>query len=216
MSSLPAVITGDDVHFERDAHAYIDTDGSRCMSVTQAIKIVGAVDYSMVSPEVLEHAAWRGRMIHQATAVLDIGENLDDYLIPDECLPYIEAYQLFLREIKFIPDPSWIERPMIVELFHHRIATTPDAIGTIDGVPTVIERKATSAKHPYWAIQTAGQALALRAAGIQIRQRLAVQLLKTGKYRLDPHENAGDFDTFGDIYRLAAWKLKHNLAKLAI
>lgn len=215
MASFAPILTGDDVFFERDAHAYIDYDGTRIMSITQAIKIAGLIDYSMISPEVLEHAAWRGRMVHQATAALDRGEGLDDYLIPDECLQYITAYERFVREMKFIPDPAWIEQPMIVELFRHRVATTPDAIGTINGVPTVVERKATAAKHPSWAIQTAGQALALRAAGIQIRQRLAVQLLKTGKYSLDPHEDAGDFDTFGDTYRLAAWKLKHNLAKLA-
>jgi hypothetical protein len=209
------ILTGDEVEFFRDAHAYVDVDGRRIMSITQAIKIAGLIDYSMVSPDVLEYAAWRGRLVHQAAAVIDRGEDLDEYHIPDECLVYIDAYQRFVKEMNFVPDPAWIERPMIVTLFGHRIATTPDAIGTINGVPTVVERKATSAKHPSWAIQTAGQALALRSAGIQIRQRLAVQLLKTGKYSLDPHEDAGDFDTFGDTYRLAAWKLKHNLATLA-
>lgn len=211
----PAIIVGEDVHFERDAHAYLDHDGRRIMSITQAIKIAGLIDYSMVPPEALEYAAWRGTMVHQACAILDRREDLSEYEIPSICEPYIDAYMKFVREMHFVPDPDWIEQPMIVSLFGHRVATTPDAIGTIDGVPTVVERKATAAKHPSWALQTAGQALALRTCGIQIRQRMAVQLLKTGNYSLAPHEDAGDFDSFGDIYRTAAWKLKHNLAKLA-
>lgn len=214
MSTLAAVITGDDVFFEPDAHAYIDTDGSRLMSITQAIKIAGLIDYSMVSPDVLEFAKWRGKMVHKATALYDQGFSLAEYIIPVECEPYIDAYALFCREMKFVPDPNWVEKPMIVELFGHRIGMTPDVVGTIYGVPTVVERKCTSAAHPSWSVQTAGQALGLRAAGLQIRDRLAVQLLKTGRYRLHPHTDAGDFQTFADAYRIAAWKLKHNLASL--
>ena len=215
MSTLPAVITGDDVWFERDAHAYIDHDGSQRMSATQAIKIAGLIDYSKVDPQVLDHAKWRGKLVHQATALLDQGFSLAEYEIPAEVEPYIDAYALFCREMSFVPDPNWVERPMIVELFGHRIGMTPDVIGTIHGVPTVVERKATSAAHPSWAVQTAGQAMGLRAAGIQVRDRMAVQLLKTGRYRLHPHNDAGDYQTFADCYRLAAWKLKHNLAALA-
>lgn len=214
MATAAAVIVGDDVHFERDAHAYME-NGRQIMSITQAIKIAGLIDYSMVPPETLAYAAWRGSMVHQACAVIDRGEDLYEYDVPEACIPYIEAYLRFVREMRFVPDPEWIEKPIIATIYGHRVATTPDAIGTIDGIPTVVERKATAAKHASWAVQTAGQALALRAGGIQIRQRIAVQLLKTGKYSLDPHEDRTDFDTFGDTYRLAAWKLKHNLASLA-
>ena len=215
MASDHSFIVGDDVHFERDAHAYIDHDGTRIMSVTQAITISQLIDYSMVPKEFLDYAAWRGRMVHQACAVLDKGWDLSEYEIPSECDPYIEAYYQFTRDTRFKPDPNWIEQPIIVTLFGHRVATTPDAIGTIDGVPTVVERKATANKHASWGIQTAGQSMALRAVGKQIRQRMAVQLLKTGRYSLDPHEDHGDFDTFADTYRLAKWKVKRNLAKLA-
>lgn len=216
METLSAVLTGEDVFFEHDAHAYIDADGrTQRMSVTQAIKIAGLIDYSMVPPDVLKNAAARGRLVHQASSILDRGEDLGSYEIPSECEPYIDAYVLFCREMRFVADPEWIERPMIVELFGHRVGMTPDAVGMIDGVPTVVERKATASGHPSWAIQTAGYELGLRAAGLQIRQRVAVQLLRTGKYRLFPYENAGDYETFADAYRLAAWKVKHNLAKLA-
>jgi hypothetical protein len=215
MSVLPAVQLGDDVEFLRDAHAYVDVDGTRRMSLTQAIRIAGLVDYSMVAPAVMQFAASRGTLVHQATALLDKGIDLSDYEIPEECEPYVEAYKRFTREMEFVPDPLWIERPMIIEMFGRRVGMTPDAVGTIQGVPTVVERKCTASAHPSWGIQTAGQLLGLRTAGLQIRQRLAVQLLKTGKYILHPHTDAGDFETFADAFRIAAWKLKHNLAKLA-
>ncbi len=216
MAAFPSVLTGDDVFFEQDAHAYIDADGvTQRMSVTQAIKIAGLIDYSMVPTEVLANAAARGRLVHQGAAILDRGDDLASYEIPPECEPYIEAYARFCHEMRFVPDPDWIERPMIVELFGHRVGMMPDAVGFIDGVPTVLERKATSASHPSWAIQTAGYELGLRAAGLQIRQRLAVQLLRTGKYHPFFYEDQGDSDTFSAAFRLAAWKLAHNLAKLA-
>jgi hypothetical protein len=215
MATVAPFTVGEDVHFERDAHAYVDLDGTRIMSLTQAITIAGLIDYRMVPQDVLEYAAWRGRMVHQACAVLDQGWDLSEYEIPPELEPYIEAYSQFTRDMRFRPDPNWIEQPMIVTLFGHRVATTPDVVGTIDGVPTVVERKVTATKHASWAIQTAGQAMALRAVGIPVRQRMAVQLLKTGRYHLDPHDEPGDFDTFADTYRLAKWKVKNNLAKLA-
>ena len=215
MATFPSVLTGEDVFFEHDAHAYLDADGvTQRMSVTQAIKIAGLIDYSMVPTDVLANAAARGRLVHQASAILDRGDDLSYYEIPPECEPYIEAYARFCREMCFVPDPVWVERPMIVELFGHRVGMTPDAVGSIHGVPVVLERKATSAAHPSWAIQTAGYQLGLRAARVQVRLRMAVQLLRTGKYRAFTYDCDGDYETFADAYRLAAWKLKHNLAKL--
>jgi|GEM_PF-6688343 len=215
MVTFPSALIGDEVFFERDGHAYIDADGSRRMSVTQAIKIAGLIDYSMVPFEVLEAAAARGRLVHQAAAILDKGDDLSKYEIPPACEPYVEAYARFCREMDFVALPEWVERPMIVELFGHRVGMTPDAVGIMDGVLTVVERKATSAAHPSWAIQTAGYMLGLRACGLQIRQRVAVQLLPTARYRPFFHEEDGDLDSFGDVYRTAALKLKYNLASLA-
>jgi hypothetical protein len=98
---------------------------------TQALTIAGLVDFSMVHPTVLRIASERGRLVHHATAVIDRGDSIDDYVVPDHIGGYIEGYHAFLREMKFVPDPDWIERPMIVELFGHRVGMTPDAVGTI-------------------------------------------------------------------------------------
>lgn len=215
MSTLPMVLTGDEIFFEQDAHSYLDADNVRRMSVTQAIKIAGLIDYSMVPFDVLDRAAIRGRLVHQACSILDQGFDLSEYELPPVVEPYVEAYKLFCSEMDFCPDPNWVERPMIVELFGHRVGMTPDAVGLLQGVPIVLERKATSAAHPSWSIQTAGYASGLQAAGHQIRQRVAVQMFKTGKYKPFFYEDQSDFQTFADAYRVAAWKVKHNLAKVA-
>lgn len=214
MATLPSVLVGDDVEFLRDSHAYIDEDGSRRISVTQALKIAGLYDFSMVPPDIMAHAMVRGKLVHDATAIIDKGESLDAFEIPEECAPRIDAWCLFCKEMRYVPDVDWIEQPMIVELFGHRVGMTPDTVGTIEGILTVVERKATAAKHPAWRLQTAGYATGLRRVGLQIRNRMAVQLLPTGKYRLDPHDDESDFDSFADVYRTAAWMLKHGLATL--
>ena len=184
MASVPSVLIGDDVQFWRDAHAYIDHDGRRVLSVMQSLKLAGLIDFSMVPPDVLEHARNRGSLVHEACAKIDLGEPLDDVEIPEECLPYIDAYFLFCKEMRYVPDQDWIEKPM------------------------------TASTHPAWSLQTGGYTLGLRAAGLQIRQRIAVQLLRTGKYKLHPHEDDSDYQSFGDVYRTAALKLKLGLATL--
>lgn len=214
MSTLPLVATDEDVIFDRDLHAYLDTDGSRRMSVTQSLVIAGLVDFSMVPAPVLQAAQQRGTLVHHAAAIIDRGDSLEDYAIPAELDGYVEAYLAFLREMRFLPDPDWIERPMIVELFGHRVGMMPDAVGTIEGIPTLIERKTSRSRHAAWRLQTGGYELGLKAAGLQIRQRFALQLFPNKTYKLDPHDDPGDLDTFGDCYRLAAWKLKHRLAEL--
>lgn len=211
---LQSVLIGDEIAFDRDLHAYIDMDQSRRMSVTQALKIAGLIDFSMVPPDVLSNACDRGRLVHEGCAIIDRGESLDELEIPEGVMPYLEAWMRFLSDMRFIPDPDWVEVPMIVDMFGHRVGMTPDTVGIIGGIITVIERKATSSKHPAWRLQTAGYALGLNASGLQVRQRMAVQLLRTGKYNLDPHEDSADYDTFGDVYRTAAFKVKHRLALL--
>lgn len=218
-TALPAgfdyqFVPSEEIAFDRDLHAYRDQDGSRRMSVTQSLKIAGLIDFSRVPEPVMRAAQLRGTLVHHAASVIDRGDALDDYNIPEEIGGYIEAYHQFLREMRFVAYPEWIEKPMIVDLFGHRVGMTPDAVGSIHGIPTLIERKTSSVAHPAWAIQTAGYELGLKAAGLQVRQRFAVQLLKTGKYKLHPHEDRGDLDSFGDFYRSAAWKLKHRLAEL--
>lgn len=211
------MIVDSEVYFERDAHAYYDGDGTRHMSTTQAIKLAGLIDYSMVAPDVLERARIRGSLVHQSTVVLEEdGEAaLGWYEIPDECLPYIEGYKTFLRETKWESDPAWIEKPIITQVAGQRVGMTADRMGTVFGLPTVLEIKCTSARHPCWGVQLASYAHGLPPPErYRNYQRLAVQLLPTGSYKLWPYEDASDFDIFCSALRIAAWKLKNRLVTL--
>lgn len=204
-----------DFHFEQDSHAYLE-GGVRRMSLTQAIGIVGLVDYSMVPPQILEAARWRGTMVHQAAAEIDRGVDVwGQYDVPEACVPYVEAYDLFMRETGFMPDQNEIEQPRIVTIAGLRLGMTPDVVGLLFGEHAVVERKTCSARHPAWALQLAGQEMGLKRPPRQRRyRRYSLQLMRTGKYRLDAHDDESDFDLCCDMLRVAAWKLKHRLATL--
>lgn len=217
MATPAPILLDDEVSFERDLHAYRDTDGTRRVSVTQALKIEGLIDYSVVpggeNGPIMIAARRRGLLVHQAAAIIDRGDSLEEYDVA-EFEGYVDAYHLFAKEMKYLADPDWVERKMIVELFGQRVGMAPDSVGTMDRIPTLIERKTCSSVYAAWKLQTAGYASGLLAAGLQIRQRFALQLFSNGRYKLHPHEDRGDFDAFGDCYRMAAWKLKHGLARL--
>ena len=211
---LPA-IDEQDFHFEADPHAYIE-GGVRRISLTQAIRIAGLIDYSAIHPEILARAAWRGKMVHLATAEIDRGVEVRAvYDIPGACQPYVEAWELFLRETRFIPDPELVEKPRVVTIAGMRVGMTPDVAGMLWGAPTIIERKCCRKAHPAWGVQTAGQDMGL-APPPRCRHwdRAAVQLLPTGKYKLWPHEDESDYEICRGAIRQAAWKLKHGLATL--
>lgn len=214
MSTYPDIALDDDVVFDRDLHAYLDTDGTRRMSVTQALTLGGLVDFSHVPEHIMKPAQERGKLVHHAGALVDRGEDLNSYLIPDWIEGYIEAYLRFQRELHFIPDSDWVERPMIVELFGHRVGMTPDVFGLLDGIPTLVDRKSGRYHSPAWGVQLAGYEAGLLKIGLQVRQRIAVQLSANGTYKVLPYDDQGDFDTFAACFRLACWKLKHQLVRL--
>lgn len=204
-----------DFHFEADPHAYYE-GLTRRLSLTQAMNITGMIDYSRVPVETLARAAWRGKMVHQATAEIDRGVDIHAaYEIPELCRPYIAAWELFVKETGFLADTELVEKPRIATIAGLRIGMTPDTVGLLFGEPTVIERKTCRKAHPAWAIQTAGQDMGL--APPQRRRhfkRAAVQLLDTGKYKLHPHDDDNDYEICRGMIRYAAWKLKNRLAML--
>lgn len=209
-------MVSEDVYFERDTHAYFDGVNGRVPSVTQVIKIAGLICYDHVKSDVLENARRRGEHVHTLTADYDRGLDIDAiYEIPEVCRPYLEAYIRFRKESGFEPDPTAIEKPMVASIGGFRVGMTPDRIGCCFGLPTILEIKATAAAHPAWGVQTAGyEAGAPRPKSHRYYQRLAVQLLPTGKYKLHTHEDHTDFSTFYSAYAVAAFKLKHRLAEL--
>jgi len=211
---MTEIVSGD-VCFEPDCHAYTDLDGRRIMSTTQAIKIAGLIDYSMVPAEKLGYASLRGTLVHAATAFHDQGRDVNDYYIPDWVMPYVRAYQRFLMDTGFAPDLERIERPAIVKIAGLSVGMTPDRVGTLHGYPIVLEIKATASAHPSWGIQLASYEMGLpRPPRRREYHRVAVQLKPNGDYKLFEYNDPLDREIFLDAFRVAAWKLKHGLAKL--
>lgn len=136
--------------------------------------------------------------------------------MPEEILPYFRAWKSFVEEFDFIPDQDEIERPRVVTVGGIEYAMTPDAIGTMRGIPTVIERKCTAAPHACWALQTAAyEAGAKRPARYRNYKRVAVQLKPDATFKPYPFEDPSDFGVFAAMHATAAWKLNNRLVKLA-
>lgn len=206
-----------DCHFERDAHSYLAGDGMRVPSVTQVIQLAGLHNYDGIPAATLDHAAWRGTLVHEATAHHDQGVDVEVFFdLPEECLPYFRAYKQFLSDTGFTADSTETEKPRIVTVNGMTYGMTPDRVGTLDGIPTVLEIKNTAAVHPCWGIQLAGYEQGIqRPARYRDYQRVAVQLKPDETYRLHSFTDPSDFSLFAHAYSVAAWKLNNRITKLA-
>lgn len=214
---MSIAVESENVSFERETHSYTLEDGQRVMSVTQILQFAGLVNYGGIPPAILAYAAWRGSLVHEATAYLDKGIDIyTQFDLPDEIMPYVHAWEAFKLEFDFIPDLEEIERPRVVTVSGIQYAMTPDVPGTMRGIPTVVEKKATVAMHPCWGIQLAAYEAGLkRPKGYRNWQRIAVQLLPTAKFKLHIFDKASDFAMFQHSHSVAAWKLNNRLIKLA-
>jgi hypothetical protein len=203
--------------FDQERHEYRAEGGRRVLSVTQVLKYAGVCDYDGIPPAILAHAAWRGTLVHEACAKFDLGIDVEaEFDLPEEIIPYYRAYVRFVQDTGFIADATEVERPRIVQVRGFEYAMTPDAVGTINGIPTLIERKCTAAVHASWQLQTAAyEAGLMRPERYRNYQRLAVQLKNDGRYNLVPHENANDFAAFCSFHAGIAWKLNQRIIKLA-
>lgn len=189
--------------YDAESHGYYGPDGKWLPSATQVLGLVGFSNYSMVKPEVLERKRLIGSEAHDHCASIDLYGDVDPTWISDEARPYVDAYRLFRHQRNFVPDPEWVERPVIVEIYGMRVGVTGDVFGKLDGYDAILERKCVAAPQPAWAVQTCLQEFArFKAKHIGRAQRFAVQLLDTGKFKLAPHLNHG-IDEFRAISALA-------------
>jgi hypothetical protein len=193
----------DNGFYDSECHGYYSLDGKWVPSATQLLSLVGYSDYSRVPAATLERKRVLGKEAHDHCASIDIYGDVDPSWISDEARPYVEAYQLFRHQRHFVPDPAWVERPVIVDVYGMKVGVTGDVIGKLDGYDAVLERKCVAVAKEAWAVQTALQELArFKAKHIGRAQRFAVQLLDTGKFKLAPHLNH-QIDEFRAISALA-------------
>lgn len=134
----------------------------------------------------------RGRAVHAATLAIDLGDSAQAVMarMPEEWRPFLFAYCEFRQTVAM----RWtqIEQPLV-----HRdlyFAGTPDRVGTMNDVPTLLEIK-TGHATTWHAIQTAGQDILIDPHQ-NIRRRYVVYLTADGKHRLRRHMDTGDYLKF--------------------
>jgi hypothetical protein len=126
-----------------------------------------------------EEGRTRGTHVHQAIHYLNRG-TLDWAQLKDKYVGYVMAYEKFMREwnLKLVSFEQGLYHPALL------FAGTPDLVGTVlDNVPAIVEIK--TGVVPKWAaLQTAAQALLVKAWDPQAldRRRFGITLNADGTY----------------------------------
>lgn len=185
------------LEFDESSHAY-RIDGQFLPSVTTIIKEAGL--YGNAANYFTEYARDRGSYVHRIIEWHLSGE-LDETTIDDSLLLYFDAWKRFELDTGFIS--SVTEQPMASEI--HRFAGTPDHIGKLNGMMSVIDVK-TGIAGPATGIQLAAYEI-LYADRLK---RFALQLMDTGKYKLTEFKDRQDRAIFLAALSIYHWK-KNNL-----
>lgn len=191
-----------DYHFVEDGHKHMMGD-VQIPGVTGILVDEGYVDIQWFT----EWARERGRIVHKATHLLDMGV-LDWDTIDERIEGYLRAYEAFKRDI---PVEILIsERPMCS--FIHRFGTIPDRVVRLNGKVADIDFK-TGPIAAWVGLQTAAHDIAIQECCPEFRgvhiERYGLELRSTGKYRLVPFKDRQDRYIF--LAGLAGhnWKLNH-------
>ncbi len=173
-----------DLEFDPSTHTY-RAGGEVLISVTQALKSAGVIDYSMIPQDVLQLAARRGTLVHRAIHYWLDGD-LDESTVSEEHRGYVDAAKRFVEESQFVP--------MRVECrgFHPtlRYAGTFDLDGLIGGsggdLATVDWKTGMICE---------GHAIQLSAynnlrSNPRVARRLAVKLNSDGTYRVHEYPSS--------------------------
>lgn len=192
--------------FDPILHLYRDENAIPIPSVTQAMKAAGLISFDGISPRVLEHKRQLGVLVHKLTELCDKGENLNDFDVPDECLPYIEGYVNFRNDCGFTPE--LIEHRMLATANGMRYGMTLDRTGSISGIPHLIELKCGASEHPAWGVQLAAYAIGIMPPNQRTRiARAAVQLGPKFKrnYKLHAYDDPADFHVWMSSLSNTIW-----------
>ena len=113
-----------DIFFDEATHTYL-VDSMEVPSVTQILEPLHK-SYKQVNPSVLEYAANRGRAVHEALEVYDLGGELE---ATPETEPYIRAYLDWEQVYK----PKWIGVEQVVFCEEGWFIGTLDRVGYLNG-----------------------------------------------------------------------------------
>ena len=118
-----------DIFFDELTHTYL-VDGEEVPSVTEILKPLHR-SYKKVNQSVLDYAANRGRAVHEALEVYDLGGEL-------EVVPETEGFIRAYLEWSQIYRPKWIGVEQIVYNNRAGYIGTLDRIGYLNGTELAI------------------------------------------------------------------------------
>lgn len=201
--------------FDPIRHLYSDENGVSVPSVTQAMKATGLINFDGIPYQILEHKRQLGTLVHKLTELCDKGENLNDYEVPEECLPYLEGYVNFRNDCGFTPE--LIEHRLLAQANGMRFGMTLDRTGEINGIPHVIELKCGACESQAWAIQLAAYVVGLVPANQRLQiSRAALQLgpqFPRG-YKLRSYDDPSDYHIWYAVLALATWLANKGIGAL--
>lgn len=181
------------IEFDEAKHEYT-VGGIVRPSVTQILRAVGILRFGAVGQELHNEVAMaRGRAVHRATELLDLGR-LDWVTVNDSIMPQVLAYQDALEAFGLKPIPEYIER----RVFHpvHGYAGTIDRLylSSPGRCPILADIKTGESVPKHAAIQTAAYAMALLASGLPYRNlsRIIIQLREDGSFSVVPCDGYRD------------------------
>ena len=187
--------------FTFDASSHVYRVGGIAVPGIHAVLRAGGIERG--APNYTQEHRDRGKWVHQATLLMDLGE--DRILSPENpgWMAYFAAYEKFRAEVPV----RWrkLEHPKVHRKL--RYASIIDRAGLVSGRPAVLEIK-TGGPAPFHGPQLAGADLLLsQSLSIGTRRRLAVYLFADGTYQLREYTNPIDYKQFlravGDYWKPA-------------
>lgn len=189
MKSLP-------FRFNAAEHLYVALDtGEVIPNITRLLKLAGLIDDRWYN----EDACERGKVVHQLTADYDLGVLQPGDLKDSPLAGYVQAH----IEVMGILRPDWLHIETAAVHPVHRFGGRPDRVGAVYSTASVFEVKSGAPEKAHM-VQTALQAiLVAEELGVPARtvQRFAEYLTVEGKYKVEHHTNARDFDEAHRIIR---------------
>ena len=172
-----------DILFFEDTHEYL-VDGKPVPSVTEILSPLHR-SYAKVNPSVLEYAANRGKAVHEALEVYDLGGELE---ARPEAVPYVQAYLDWHRTYS----PNWLAVEKMVFCEEGWFIGTLDRMGYLnDGKLAIVDIKTSQPTREAYVsvcLQTMAYAMAAMSEEISLDyqkiNRYGLFLMKDGKYRL--------------------------------
>lgn len=210
--------TTSSLHFDHATHTYFEGRIVR-PSVTQVLRAEGFLNWlDEIPAHILERKRRLGTLVHQASALLDEGKNLEEYNIPGEVFEWLVGYQNFKNDSYFAP--ALIEHRMVGDAYGMRYGMTLDRSGMYDGEEYILELKCGAAEDPVWGLQLAAYDLGLLNHESRPRPRAKRAALQLGPsfnrgYKLHPYPDPADYHIWMNSLANTIWKQNHSCFKPA-